>query len=396
MSSHDLPDPDQELPRINSLAAAILGTSEVTLFENLYIAYAPEARKVAQAILGDAELAADAVHNGFLEMLRYLLAGRRWYDPADARGLALRNVRWAALKANRARNRYVVGLAVVTGTPGDDATWARAEARALCDQIVSQLRGSHQTALSLHFGEGLSNIEAARRLGVSVGVFESRLQRAIRAARRAARSAGLLPQVPALAAAISGLLRRRRRTRRPNLIPLLRTLAATAAAIFTVQLATSFGAAGGGGAAPPVASRLVATGPVRAQLDSIDNSVVLDAVVLPSHEVFALARGRNCDCVAVFRSVDQGASWDVAPGPAELPVARSARHAQTCRAATASIYCSGHAVADQVTGDSAGDGALLAVTGHRLLYFRPLNGVLCSADNGLSWTPRCPSGGSGA
>jgi hypothetical protein len=141
-----------------------------------------------------------------------------------------------------------------------------------------------------------------------------------------------------------------------------------------------------------VGPRLVAAAPLRAQLDSIDTSAVLDAVVLPSHEVFALARGRSCECVVMFRSVDQGASWDVAPGPAELPVSRSARHPQTCRAATASIYCSGHAIADQVSGDSARDGALLAVGGHRLLYFRPLSGVLCSADGGVSWTPRCPSG----
>jgi hypothetical protein len=81
----------------DALASAVLGASEVALFENLYAAYARMARDTARAFLADTELAADAVHNGYLEILRQILAGRRWQTPDEARAAVYRNVRWASL-----------------------------------------------------------------------------------------------------------------------------------------------------------------------------------------------------------------------------------------------------------------------------------------------------------
>lgn len=191
MDTSSVPEPDDTMPPADGLAAAILGAPEVVLFENLYVAHAAEARRIARAILGDVELAADAVHAGFLEMLRYVVAGRRWHDPGDARGVVLRNVRWAALKAHRARRRVSLGLDGALDDACDDVVWAQAEVRALAEHIVSRLGSSHQVAIRLRYIDGLSNVESARRLEINVDAFESRVRQALRAARRVAHAAGL-------------------------------------------------------------------------------------------------------------------------------------------------------------------------------------------------------------
>ena len=41
-------------PETDPLASAILGPNEVALFENLYVGYASQARKLAVAFVGDA------------------------------------------------------------------------------------------------------------------------------------------------------------------------------------------------------------------------------------------------------------------------------------------------------------------------------------------------------
>jgi RNA polymerase sigma factor (sigma-70 family) len=193
------------------LASAILGATELALFENAYAAYSAEAQRTALGFLADPELALDAVHNAFLEILRRLLNGARWSDPAEARAVVLRNTRWAALNILRTRRRRrEAGVAEAAPEMDDGADWARSEARGLCDQIVLQLRPQHQRALWLHFVEGLSNPEAASRLGMATSAYESLLRRAISSARRAARKSGFLPGLlwwPAL---------RPKRTSRPS------------------------------------------------------------------------------------------------------------------------------------------------------------------------------------
>src|SRR5579884_2037615 len=171
MSTGDLPGPDEAVPAVDGLAAAIIGAPEIAAFENLYVAHAAEARRLAGAILGDPELAADAVHAGFLEMLRYVVSGRRWHDPGDARGVVLRNVRWAALKAHRARSRVSLGLDRAPDDAGDDARWAQEEVRALAEHIVGKLSSHHRVAICLRYFEGLSNVESARRLEIQVDAF---------------------------------------------------------------------------------------------------------------------------------------------------------------------------------------------------------------------------------
>jgi RNA polymerase sigma factor (sigma-70 family) len=195
MDHRDRLDLDDQPRGIDALTAAVLGASQVVLFENLYVAYAGEARRLAGGILEDGQLAADAVHSAYLEILRYVLGGGRWDGPSEARAVVLRNTRWAALKILRTRRRQ---REATLATPladggGDPDSWARAEARAISEQIVGRLRPPDQNVIRLHFVEGFSNPEAASHLGVSLPAFESRLRRALKAARRLARSSGLLP-----------------------------------------------------------------------------------------------------------------------------------------------------------------------------------------------------------
>src|SRR5258708_15247433 len=143
------PDPGDDLAR------AIFGPNEVEIFENLYAAYADQAGRAAQAILHDPELAADAAHAAYLELLRHIIAGHRWRDPNQARAAVLRNVRWAALKMLRTQRRRRE-TAMGEGAEGaGDVTWARAEAPALSDHVFSPLPPDHHAALRPHYSDGL-------------------------------------------------------------------------------------------------------------------------------------------------------------------------------------------------------------------------------------------------
>jgi hypothetical protein len=74
----DVVSPDQ-------LTTAVLGEIEATLFENLYAAYQADAQRLARSLVGEPDAASDVVHSAYLEILRFLLSGRRWSDPDNAK-----------------------------------------------------------------------------------------------------------------------------------------------------------------------------------------------------------------------------------------------------------------------------------------------------------------------
>jgi RNA polymerase sigma factor (sigma-70 family) len=304
----------------DDLAPAVLGPVEVALFENLYSAYHTDAQRLATRFLSDPERAADAVHTAYLEILRYLLAGRRWYDAGDARSVVLRNTRWAALNTLRQSRRgaELSGSRHLDAAGSDD--WARLEARALCEQIVGQLRPQDREAIRLHFVEALSHADAAARMGISERAFEGRLYRALRSARRAARGMGVGPAVNLLACLPAGLRtlakRRPRRGSRPRTggaVP-LRVVGLGAVPLAVAGII--------GGVAQPPSAPAAAVVPVAGGGDSIYQSVVVDAIAVRDHAVdshVALARGRRCRCWLVFWSGDGGISWRRAFGPELVP-----------------------------------------------------------------------------
>jgi RNA polymerase sigma factor (sigma-70 family) len=328
---------DQARYPSDDLANAVLGPVAVEIFENLYAAYADDARRMAYALLHDRELAADAAQAAFLELLRYILAGKRWYEPAEARAAVLRNTNWAALKVLRLRRRRPeLAIAAVGQTEGDDAAWGRAEARAVCEQVVARLRPAQQAALQLHFVEGLTNAQSAARLGISVSAFEARLARAVRSARRAARGIGLVPAaVLALRAGGHRALRPRPMGRR-----VIRSLLAASrpAVIATASLATVVALAGplrialAHRDAPPMRATAAAPAAVMdpTPLDTPRSSRIVDEIQLPNHAVVLLGEGSRCSCGVVFATRDAGRSWSAVRGPDHVTSAdRLARSART-------------------------------------------------------------------
>jgi len=441
MSNHGLPDPSDDEPRVDRLASAILGPGEVALFENVYAAHAAEARALALAFLGDRDLAEDAVHGAYLEILRLLLADPPWTDPAEARAAVLRHTRWAALKAIRTRHRRA---ARELGAAADDspADWARSEARALCEQIVGQLRPSYRVAIQYRYVEGCSSAEAAQRLNISVNAFEVRLHRALRAARRAARNVDIVPGLVSAGVGLARKVRRGLRITVRQLGPLARTAVVGAGACAVVVHVVPL-LAGGAIQPEPVASRVSTTTvvtpafSVAADTPLIDEARMVDATVARTQDgavrVVALGEGKLCQCPELFESADGGGSWRAAPvrvhigpraqihlplddtadarlflsdgdgrtlvsqgfGQGFLPLTGSAPaftavHPVPCAVGARPIRCGGQRVGS-LPGDSVdAGGRVLALLPGRWLYLRPFGGVLCSADAGGHWQVRCP------
>jgi DNA-directed RNA polymerase specialized sigma24 family protein len=77
----------------DELARAVIGADELAAFERAYVMHADEARRLALAFIGDSQLAADAVHSAFLEILRHIIHGGRWRNDDEARASVLRNAR---------------------------------------------------------------------------------------------------------------------------------------------------------------------------------------------------------------------------------------------------------------------------------------------------------------
>jgi RNA polymerase sigma-70 factor (ECF subfamily) len=424
------------------LASTILGEAEVALFENAYAAYSGEARHMALAFLGDTQLASDAVHNAYLEILRWLVTGGRWADAAEARAVVLRNTRWAALKmlrTQRRRREQPVATMPDGGGDADPATWAQWEAQALCSEIVARLRPADQRALHLHFVEGLSNAEAAARLGLTASGYASQLSRAIAAARRTAHSTGLLPGIAGLAGLglrkAGRALRRHARSTMPALAGGARLGAAAGLVMLAAQSADAL--APGSTSAPHRLQSSGAPKPAAALDETLPDLVVADAISVRSNihpgMVLVLGRGQRCRCWVVARSTDAGGSWMLSPGPAilvgrgRLSVAagypvdprievtdRSAHGARywisgafgvdftissplvapneaadptPCLSSRSNTICLGQGVRIP---DTHTPGSALEAGDH-LLYFPSLGGVLCSANRGQTWSPACAS-----
>jgi RNA polymerase sigma factor (sigma-70 family) len=425
----------------DALAEAILGPAEVQIFENLYAAYADDARRVAYGLLRDQELAADAAHTAFLELLRYILAGKRWHEPAEARAAVLRNTNWAALKILRSRRRRSEAALLVGEEPASgDVVWARAEARAVCEQVVGRLRRSQQVVLRLHFIEGMSSAQAGAQLGIGANAFDARLNRAVRSARRIAHSLGL---VSLLLLAGRVVLRRhgQARLRLPSGSRALTGARLTATFIgvgFTSGAVTAVAMTSPSTSDAVAASRAivhhVATEPSLlpvAPLDTPEDSWIIDGVALSPGTAVLLGEGRTCACGVIFMTHDAGRTWSATRGPGhvspadrllissdsgslEVVVVESdgptyslaglgdllhtslqrddvvhASHSQSCSAVAGGVLCQGRWVPISPAVANQGPGWVLAFQGAALVYVEPGQGLLCSTDGGISWTRDC-------
>lgn len=158
--------------------------------DTLYHRYGEAAvRRTAQRT-GDRALAEDAVHEGFIQVLQRLRCGDEDLLAAHPAHVVQRNARWAASRL-MARDRSVSDKARMLDDPclraGEDP-WEQLEMRLELEQILGVLPPLQRRLLALRYVERLPDAVSAGLLGLSVKAFRCRLDRALVAARRAARA----------------------------------------------------------------------------------------------------------------------------------------------------------------------------------------------------------------
>ena len=142
-------------------------------FGALVIRYQAQARRVARAILGDADAADDAAQDAFLAALQHLQSfdARRPFGP-----WLMRIVTNAAIDNRRRRSvRRTEALdeSLVAGGTGADRAAERNELSARLRVALAELPERQRVAITLFDAEGYSHAEIAEILGVPTGTVRS-------------------------------------------------------------------------------------------------------------------------------------------------------------------------------------------------------------------------------
>lgn len=154
-------------------------------FGELVLRYAGQARRVARAILRDADEADDAAQDGFLSALKHL--GR--YDPSRPFGpWLIRIVANAAMdrrRRRRVRAADPIAPSMASGAIGPDTETDRSAFRDALDAALATLPERQRVAVVLFDVEGYSHREIAETLGIPEGTVRSDVFHARRALRSA-------------------------------------------------------------------------------------------------------------------------------------------------------------------------------------------------------------------
>ena len=177
--------PPQGAARIAGEADLVARTlaGERAAFGVLVERYAPQARRVARAVLGDADEADDAAQDGFLSALVKLAQydARRPFGP-----WLMRIVANAATDRRRRRQvRRVESLdpGLVGGGPRPDTEAVRSELGEHLRAALAELPPRRRTAVVLFDVEGYSHAEIAEMLGIPEGTVRSEVFHARRRLR---------------------------------------------------------------------------------------------------------------------------------------------------------------------------------------------------------------------
>ena len=179
------PQPPQGAARIAGEADLVARTlaGDRAAFGVLVERYAPQARRVARAVLGDPDEADDAAQDGFLSALVKLgqYDARRPFGP-----WLMRIVANAA--TNRRRRRQVrkvepLDPGLVGGGPRPDTEAVRSELGDRLRSALAELPPRRRTAVVLFDVEGYSHAEIAEMLGIPEGTVRSEVFHARRRLR---------------------------------------------------------------------------------------------------------------------------------------------------------------------------------------------------------------------
>lgn len=155
-------------------------------FRRLYDLQAPRLYAVALRVTRQAPLAADAVHDAFLQVWRH--ADRFEAMRGSPAAWLLSLVRYRALDIARRRGREVAQDDIDLPEPVDDAPdpldrLASSRDAAALHGCLGQLEAERRRLLLLAFVEGLSHSEVAERVRMPLGTVKSWIRRSLQALR---------------------------------------------------------------------------------------------------------------------------------------------------------------------------------------------------------------------
>jgi RNA polymerase sigma-70 factor (ECF subfamily) len=179
------PQPPQGAARIASEADLVARTQagERAAFGVLVERYAPQARRVARAVLGDSDEADDAAQDGFLSALVKLSQydARRPFGPWLMRIVA--NAATDRRRRRQVRRVEPLDPGLVGGGPRPDTEAVRSELGERLRAALAELPPRRRAAVVLFDVEGYSHAEIAEMLGIPEGTVRSEVFHARRRLR---------------------------------------------------------------------------------------------------------------------------------------------------------------------------------------------------------------------
>jgi RNA polymerase sigma-70 factor (ECF subfamily) len=156
---------------------------ERAAFGTLVERYAPQARRVARAVLGDSDEADDAAQDGFLSALVKLgqYDARRPFGPWLMRIVA--NAATDRRRRRQVRRVEPLDPGLVGGGPRPDTEAVRSELGERLRAALAELPPRRRTAVVLFDVEGYSHAEIAEMLGIPEGTARSEVFHARRRLR---------------------------------------------------------------------------------------------------------------------------------------------------------------------------------------------------------------------
>ena len=177
--------PPQGAARIAGEADLVARTlaGERAAFGVLVERYAPQARRVARAVLGDSDEADDAAQDGFLSALVKLAQydARRPFGPWLMRIVA--NAATDRRRRRQVRRVEPLDAGLVGGGPRPDTEAVRSELGEHLRAALAELPPRRRTAVVLFDVEGYSHAEIAEMLGIPEGTVRSEVFHARRRLR---------------------------------------------------------------------------------------------------------------------------------------------------------------------------------------------------------------------
>jgi len=185
MPSDTPAQPPQGAARIAGEADLVARTlaGERAAFGVLVERYAPQARRVARAVLGDPDEADDAAQDGFLSALVKLgqYDARRPFGPWLMRIVA--NAATDRRRRRQVRRVEPLDPGLVGGGPRPDSEAVRSELGERLRTALAELPARRRTAVVLFDVEGYSHAEIAGMLGIPEGTVRSEVFHARRRLR---------------------------------------------------------------------------------------------------------------------------------------------------------------------------------------------------------------------